>query len=58
MTSTPRGREGVDRKWTGVDGGGGVMSSVDVHTKIYTFIFKSWNFQTLKLYNKLNYIKL
>ena len=37
------------------------MSSMDVHTvhtKIYKFIFKSWKLQTLKLYNKLNYIKL
>ena len=35
MTSTPKR---VDRKWTGV-GGGGVMSSVDVHT-VYTKIYK------------------
>ena len=34
------------------------MSNMDVHTKIYKLIFKSWNLQTLKLYNKLNYIKL
>ena len=41
-------------KWTGVDGGRGVMSTVDVHT-VHT---KIRHLQTLKLYNKLEYIKL
>ena len=57
---TKRGRSRPE-KWTGVDGGRVVISSMDVytvHTKKFKFMFKSLNLRTLKLYNKLNCIKL